>query len=54
MPRLQNSISIRAERQRVFDITNDIPRWPEYFDEYVEAKVLTSVAFLKLVYGSLS
>lgn len=42
MPRLQNSISIRADRQRVFDITNDIPRWPEYFDEYVEAKVLTS------------
>lgn len=43
MPRLQNSVSIRANRQVVFDITNDIAKWPEYFDEYTHAAVLDRV-----------
>lgn len=43
MPRLDNSITIDAPVQDVFDITNDIARWPEYFDEYTDAKVLDSV-----------
>ena len=42
MPRLQNNVSIRANRQAVFDITNDIARWPEYFDEYTDARILDS------------
>ncbi|MFH0811843.1 MAG: SRPBCC family protein [Pseudomonadota bacterium] len=36
-----NSIIINAPYDKVFDISNDIPRWTELFgDEYKEAKVI--------------
>lgn len=40
MARTENSIIIKAPYNRVFDITNDIERWPELFAEYKEAKIL--------------
>jgi len=40
MAHTKNSITINAPYERVFDITNDIERWPELFDEYTEAKIL--------------
>ncbi|MFG2497880.1 SRPBCC family protein [Streptomyces sp. NPDC048441] len=41
MPRIENSIVIAAGTQHVFDITNDIGRWPDIFDEYSKAKVVS-------------
>jgi aromatase len=41
MAHTQNSIFINAPYGSVFDITNDIERWPELFDEYSEAKILS-------------
>jgi aromatase len=41
MPRIENSIVIAADPQVVFDVTNDIARWSEIFDEYSQAKVLS-------------
>ena len=36
-----NSITINAPYEKVFDISNDIPRWTELFGgEYKEAKVV--------------
>ena len=36
-----NSITITAPYEKVFDISNDIPRWTELFgSEYKEAKVV--------------
>ena len=40
MAHTKNSITITAPYDRVFDITNDIERWPELFDEYTEGKIL--------------
>lgn len=40
MAHTKNSIVIKKDIDKVFDITNDIKRWPELFDEYVEAKIL--------------
>ena len=40
MAHTKNTITIKAPYDRVFDITNDIERWPELFDEYTDAKVL--------------
>jgi len=40
MPHTKNSIFINAPYDVVFDITNDIERWPELFDEYAAAKIL--------------
>ena len=40
MAHTKNTVFIKAEYGRVFDITNDIERWPELFDEYTDAKVL--------------
>ena len=40
MPHIKNSIIINADIDKVFDITNDIERWPELFNEYTEAKIL--------------
>ena len=40
MAHTKNSITIDAPYDRVFDITNDIERWPELFDEYTEGKIL--------------
>ena len=41
MPRIENSVVIEADARRVFEITNDIGRWPELFDEYSKAKVVS-------------
>ncbi|MFC8404534.1 SRPBCC family protein [Streptomyces griseoincarnatus] len=41
MPRIENSIVIEADAGHVFDITNDIARWSEIFDEYSDAKVVS-------------
>jgi len=35
-----NSIVINAPYEKVFDLSNDISRWKEFFDEYTESKVL--------------
>ncbi len=35
-----NSIVIDASYDKVFDISNDISRWKELFDEYTESEVL--------------
>ena len=40
MAHTKNSITINAPYDRVFDITNDIERWPELFEEYTEGKIL--------------
>jgi aromatase len=40
MPRIQHSIIIRQSPHKVFEITNDIERWPKLFNEYHGAKVL--------------
>ena len=40
MAHTKNSVIINGPYDNVFDITNDIERWPELFDEYTEAKVL--------------
>jgi aromatase len=41
MAHTRNSIFINAPYGSVFDITNDIERWPELFDEYSDAKILS-------------
>jgi aromatase len=41
MAHTKNNIFIRAPYDRVFDISNDIERWPELFDEYTEAKIIS-------------
>jgi aromatase len=41
MAHTKNSITIKAPYDRVFDITNDIERWTELFDEYKEAKIIS-------------
>jgi aromatase len=41
MPRIENSIDINADVHHVFDITNDIAKWPEIFNEYSAAKVIS-------------
>ncbi|MEV7194261.1 SRPBCC family protein [Streptomyces sp. NPDC093510] len=41
MPRIENSIVIEAAPELVFDITNDIERWSEIFNEYSHAKVIS-------------
>jgi aromatase len=40
MAHTKNSITIDAPYDRLFDITNDIERWPELFEEYTEGKIL--------------
>ena len=35
-----NSIVINASYDRVFDISNDISRWGEFFGEYGESKII--------------
>jgi aromatase len=34
-----NSIVINAPYEKVFDLSNDISRWKEYFNEYTESEV---------------
>jgi aromatase len=45
----ENSVVVDAPMQLVWDMTNDVPSWPELFTEYAAAEVLeqdaTSVTF---------
>ena len=41
MPQAQASIIIAGDHDHVFAITNDIARWPELFNEYNQARVLS-------------
>lgn len=53
MPHIQHSIIIHQRPQTVFNITNDIERWPILFNEYSGARVLTreeAGRFTKLVF----
>ena len=43
MAHTKNSIFINAGYDTVFDVSNDIERWPELFNEYADAKVLSRV-----------
>lgn len=36
----ENNIIIIGEPEKIFDLTNNIERWPELFTEYKEAKIL--------------
>lgn len=40
MPRIQHSITISENPRKVFEIINDIERWPTLFNEYHGAKIL--------------
>ena len=35
-----NSVVINAPYEKVFDMSNDIDRWKEFFDEYTESTVI--------------
>ena len=37
-----NSIVINSSYDKVFDLSNDISRWKEYFTEYTESDILDS------------
>jgi|SRR5882724_11029858 len=41
MPQAQSSVVIRGNADTIFAITNDIARWPELFNEYSQARVLS-------------
>jgi aromatase len=41
MAHTKNTIFIEAPYDLVFDVSNDIERWTELFNEYTEAKVLS-------------
>jgi aromatase len=41
MAHTKNTVFIKAPYDTVFDISNDIERWPELFDEYTEAKIIS-------------
>lgn len=40
MPRIQQSITIRENPHKVFEVINDIERWPTLFNEYHGASIL--------------
>lgn len=41
MARTENSVIVRAGIEEVFDLSNDIERWPELFTHYQSARILT-------------
>ena len=41
MPRIENSVIVNADPRAVFDLTNDITRWPDIFNEYSGARVIS-------------
>lgn len=43
MPQASASIVIQQDIDTVFEISNSIDRWPELFEEYSEAKILSFV-----------
>ena len=40
MAHTRNSVVINASYEKVFDMSNDISRWKEFFKEYIESDVL--------------
>lgn len=40
MPRIRHSVVIARPPEEVFEITNDVDRWKELFNEYLESTVL--------------
>ncbi|WP_243787979.1 SRPBCC family protein [Saccharopolyspora gloriosae] len=40
MARTDNSVTVRAPLQLVWDMTNDVESWPELFAEYARSEVL--------------
>jgi aromatase len=40
MAHTSNTIFIKAPYDKVFDVTNDVERWPTLFNEYTDAKIL--------------
>ena len=40
MAHTANSVVINAPYDKVFDISNDISRWKEFFSEYIESEIL--------------
>lgn len=38
--RIENSIFINADYDTVFDISNNLAKWPDLFDEYEDAEIL--------------
>ncbi|GCE51435.1 aromatase [Thermosporothrix hazakensis] len=42
MPQVKASIVIQGDLDDIFAVTNDIERWPVLFNEYRQAKVLSS------------
>ena len=43
MAHTANSIVINASYEKVFDLSNDISRWKEYFNEYTESEVIEKI-----------
>ncbi len=41
MAHTRNSVVINAPYEKVFDMSNDIARWKEFFKEYTDSEVLT-------------
>ena len=41
MPQARASIVIRGDADQIFAITNDIARWPELFNEYSKARIVS-------------
>lgn len=41
MPQAQASITILGDADQIFAVSNDIARWPELFNEYSQAKILS-------------
>lgn len=41
MPRAVHSVLISGQLDDIFTITNDLARWPELFEEYQEARILS-------------
>jgi aromatase len=41
--KIENNIFIKAGYDPVFEVTNDIERWPEFFDEYSGSEILERV-----------
>ncbi len=53
MPRLQAQIEIQRPPQEVFEITNDIERWDQLFNEYSHCEVISredAGRFTKIVF----
>ncbi len=42
MPQATHAVFIKGDARQIFELTNDIARWPELFKEYSAARILTS------------